>query len=73
MAVVESTTWCGPDGRGDDIDSGWVAGCDAARARLAGRAERARVEARDGGLAVPPRPPPRPATRSPHPTPEGTA
>ncbi|OKI99907.1 hypothetical protein [Kitasatospora sp. CB01950] len=73
VAVVESTTWCGPDGRGDDFDSGWMAGCDAVQARLAEYAERARVEARDGGLAVPPGPPPRPASCSSHPAPEGTA
>ncbi|MFJ5927554.1 hypothetical protein ACIQF6_33665 [Kitasatospora sp. NPDC092948] len=72
VAVAESTTWRCPDGRGDDFGSGWMDGCDAAQAHLAERAERARVEARDGGLAVPPGPP-RPTTCSSHPTPEGTA
>ncbi|MGW4380928.1 hypothetical protein [Kitasatospora sp. NPDC004531] len=74
MAGVESTTWCGPDGRTDDFDSGWMAACDAVQARLAEYAERARVEARDGGLAVPPGPtPPEPERAAPTPAPTAPA
>ncbi|MEE1783096.1 hypothetical protein PUR71_09220 [Streptomyces sp. SP17BM10] len=68
-AAAESTTWCWPEGHSDDFDNGWTAGCDATQARLAERAEQARLEARNGGLPVPPGPTTRPA----HPTPEGTA
>ncbi|MFF0294511.1 hypothetical protein ACFYST_15445 [Kitasatospora sp. NPDC004614] len=73
LAVAESTTWRCPDEHSDDLDSGRMAGCDVAQARLAERAERARTEARDAGPAAPPEPPPRSTTCFSHPTPEGTA
>ncbi|MBD0692560.1 hypothetical protein [Streptomyces sp. CBMA123] len=54
VSVAEGTNWRCPEGRTEDFDTGWMAACDAAGARLAERAEQARVEARNDGLAVPP-------------------
>lgn len=69
VSVAESTNWRGPNDQSDDFDRGWMAACDAAEARLAERAEQARVEARNGGLAVPPGPtPPEPEPTAAAPT-----
>ncbi|MFJ7250095.1 hypothetical protein ACIQWA_36425 [Kitasatospora sp. NPDC098652] len=55
---VTSTGWRCPDGRTPDYEAGWQEATEAASARLAEYAERARLQARSGGLAVPPGPTP---------------
>ena len=57
QGTVSSTRLRCPDDRGDYID-GWYDGTVEANACLAEHAERARVEARRGGIAVPPGPTP---------------
>ncbi|MFC8452133.1 hypothetical protein [Kitasatospora sp. NPDC057223] len=62
QGTVDSTGLHCPDGTSDNYVDGWYDGSVAAKARLAEHAERARVEARRGGIAVPPGPtPPDPA------------
>ncbi|MFC9330809.1 hypothetical protein [Kitasatospora sp. NPDC057015] len=69
QGTVSSTGLRFPDGTSDDYVDGWYDGSVAAKAQLA---EQARVEARNGGLAVPPGPtPPDPQPVVPAPTDPG--